>query len=240
MDSNLDIASMSITDQKSLLDRDSTRIYVAERDRDAARADYKRLVTDNPNADIPEVRERLDAEVLPQLRAAEREAARLAREVEGRARRVAQATKAISRPDLTSAEMADAASHAPFVEMQTRDLKVKDLLAVVRSAVGADDRAHTYSLRMFAVKRLEVAPSERNDLREDRDAVPRQELRQLLAAIDGKLADPSFAAVQKRALHIAEQAASVARDAERPAAYDRSSRPLYPFENPGDVPWTPV
>lgn len=77
---------MSIADQKSFLDRDSTRLFVAERDRDAAPADDKRLVTDNPNDDIPEYRDRLDAEGPPRLRAAEREAAGLACEVMGRAR----------------------------------------------------------------------------------------------------------------------------------------------------------
>lgn len=238
MDTNLDITTLSIADQRALLGRDKTRLWSAEQDLAKIRADYQRQVVDHPHADIPELRARLDVEALPQLRAAEKAVADIAREVQDRARRVAVAAQKTARPMMTEAELRSAASHAPFDEMETRDLTVKQVADLVRSAIATNDKGHMYSLRKFAAKRLVVAPDERNTLKEDVYATHRAELSHMLGTIDLKLADPQFTVVAATAAEQADAAATLAHDAEKAARADRTSRPLYRFESPTDVPWT--
>ena len=69
MDTSLDISSLTLDEQQDLLGRDRTRLFTAQRDRDAARAAFERGKQQVANIDIPEVEKRFVAECLPALRA---------------------------------------------------------------------------------------------------------------------------------------------------------------------------
>lgn len=237
LDDPFDFADATLDDLRALLGRDDTRLWGAEQDRDAARATYAREVDEHPHSDIPELRDRLDAEHRPVLREAEAGAAKTARQVEARSRKIAEVCKG-SRPKLTRTEMAAAGAQSPLVEAFVRDARLPNLVDRIQASVLADDRAAMHAFATHSGTRLEVRPEERHPtLREDRYQTERFELRKLLVTIEGKLADPHFELLRKEALEQAEQAASAARKAEKPAVEDYIDSKPFVFQGPNDVPW---
>lgn len=233
-DDNLDPTTLPLDEQTALMGRDSTRLDIAERELNAARTAYQAHVINGNFADIPEVRERLEALYGTPLRGAEEAAVRLAQSVAERARGVATAT-ASARPKLSAGETVEAGAFAAYAEADCRDLPISDLLSEIRGVVVANDRARMFAYSRFIGKRLAPVAGDLGSYQRDPAANEKAELRRLLGVINERLADPAFVPVRNRATELSARASAVGHDAGTRAreAY-RATHP-YAFQSPGDV-----
>lgn len=226
--------TLPLDEQTRLLRQDSDRLDIAERELAAARRAYEAHVVNGVNADIAEVRERLEEQYGGALREAEEAATKLAEAVGSRARGVKTATQT-ARAKLSGGELVEAGAFAPFAEAACRDLAIRDLVSEIRSAVVGNDRAKMFAYSRFLPKRLAPAASEIGNFRPDPAAREKAELKRLLGVIAERLADPAFEPVNRRATDLLMRAGAVERDASKRQQEEYRRTHLFPFQTEGDV-----
>lgn len=239
LDTDLDLSTLPLDEASSVLDRDDTRLAIAQSELERAVAHYQLHVLSDPHVDVAEVRLKLDEQHLPAIRAVETEVATASRAIAARARTLMQ-TFAVAPPKLSGSERVEAGALSPYIEAACKDRPLRILGDEVRAAVLAGDRATMYAFSQHLPARLAPVASDIGRRGDSVEARERQDLSKLLGVVAERLADPSFAALKAKALKVLLRAEEVAGAAEkRQRAAHLATRP-FAFQRPDDVPWPGV